>query len=234
MTEQQTTPSGDNSSVTPQGDGGEVTQTTEPQSQEPTSSPENISVKDNGIIEHDGREYILKDSFKAVSDKYKANKEKVEEYEKAKEEKDNERLLNEKKYDELIAKKDNKLNEYKNKVETQTKINSIQSIGAKLGANDVGDLTNLLDLNSFEIDESGKVNTDQVEKALNNLKEVKPYLFGQAQTVNIGSDGGSPAKQGQQESIKLSDFMDQDFRKANPEIIDKVRSNQITVIRDVD
>lgn len=103
------------------------------------------------------------------------------------------KLLEDKKYEELIANKDKELGSYKSKYEDSIKFASFAEEAVKAGVVNARDAYKLADLSDIEIDDNGGIN-GMAEK-IAKLKEEKPYLFNGASGAvggpsNPGGTGG--------------------------------------------
>lgn len=73
----------------------------------------------------------------------------------------------------------------------------VRAAAAKKGLADPADAVNLLDLDSFDVDDDGEVDASAIEAALDELVERKPYLKSESATppppgIDQGSRGGPP------------------------------------------
>lgn len=104
------------------------------------------------------------------------------------------KLLEDKKYEELIANKDKELGTYKSKYEDSIKFASFAEEAVKAGVVNARDAYKLADLSDIEIDDNGGIK-GMAEK-IAKLKEEKPYLFNGASGAvggpsNPGGTGGN-------------------------------------------
>ncbi len=110
------------------------------------------------------------------------------------------KLLEDKKYEELIANKDKEISDYKSKYENSIKFAAFAEEASKAGVVSASDAYKLADLSDVEIDENGTVKG--IAEKIAKLKEEKPYLFNGA-TGPVGGPS-NPGGNGQGGGEKTS------------------------------
>lgn len=145
--------------------------------------------------------------FKDLNDKAK----KAEEYEAQQKEANEAKLLEEKKYTELLDVKGRELADWKGKYETEKVNNSLVIEAQKLGAKYLDDVLKLVDRSAIKVTNDGITG---ISEALTALKESKAYLFGEVQAPTIGG-GSNPSKPNTGVRFKLSQIQDPTFYQAH-------------------
>lgn len=187
----------------------EVSKTTGAGNSESTGKEEsNVS----GSVETGGAGYVPKDKYNSVKEKLKAlqseqeslNKKlkAVEDLEATKRE---EKLIEEKKYTELLEERSKRIEELTSnmeafKQETTTKMfnQELSLVAKELNVFDVDDVKKLVSVSDFEADESGKF--VGIREKLTEIKTAKPYLFNSKVETEVSPN----AKPGTQEKVTES------------------------------
>lgn len=167
--------------------------------------------------------------FKSLAERAK----KADELEKAQQEADTNRLKDEKKWQELAEKQENRANDVQQRFETSTIDNKIVIEATKLGITDLDAATKLLDRTGISINEQGEVSG--VEEAVKALAESKTYLVDKNQIRTIGSPS-NPANPNQStagtKQFKASEIGDPAFYKEHEKEIDASLRAGVKIIDD--
>jgi hypothetical protein len=122
------------------------------------------------------------------------------------------KLLEEKKYQELIAEKDKQIAALAEKQKGSQLEGKIQSIAQTNGVVDVEAVLKLIDRTNIKFNDDGTITG--VEEAVKSLLESKPYLKGTNNKI-IGG-GSNPGEQpGSARKFKLSELQDARFYREN-------------------
>lgn len=157
--------------------------------------------------------------FKKLNERAK----KAEEYEANQSKAEEEKLIQQKKFEELANKKGEEAASWKGRFEKSLVDNRIIVEANKLGVVDPDAAIQLLDRSNIKVTDNGVTG---VEEAVKALVEAKPYLKqGQPSVPNIGS-GSNPAdaNAGQPKKFKHSQIQDPKFyREHEKEIMEALR-----------
>lgn len=124
------------------------------------------------------------------------------------------KLLEEKKFQELLAEKDQKISELTQNQQKMLLDSKISTAALKAGAVDTEAILKLIDRETITLNDDGTV--AGVDEAIKTLLEAKPYLVGSAQQPTIGA-GTNPGTNSNTSTkrFKLSQLQDQAFYQAN-------------------
>jgi hypothetical protein len=142
--------------------------------------------------------------FKELSQKAKEAEARLQEIENAKKSEAEKKLLEEKKYEELLKAKEDELMQLRTEREQSVKQQSIISVAVKLGARDPDAIAKLIDQTKVAVDKDG--NVSGVEDAVKALLADKPYLASTQPASNIGSGANSEASDGNKKMWKKSEL----------------------------
>lgn len=158
--------------------------------------------------------------FKNLTDRAKKADEFEVKEQKAKEDK----LLEDKKYTELIAEKDKTITGLQEQLKGNSLSQAIMAEAQKQGAVDLESVTKLVDRSAITVGEDGTVTG--VEDAVKGLLEAKPFLKS-GNNTNIGS-GTAPNNQQTSttgKKFKLSQLQDAEFYRTNEKEIMEAQKN---------
>lgn len=159
--------------------------------------------------------------FKELTDKAKQ----ADALLKKKDEEESQKLEEEKKFQELLAKEKEKNKKLEEQVATSKVDSAIQTEAVKNGIVDPDVALKLIDRGAIKIGEDGSISG--VAEAIKTLVAGKPYLV-DATKVNLGS--GTPPDVNTGTKIKLSQTQDPVFYKEHEkEILDAMKTNNIEI-----
>lgn len=177
-----------------------------------TFDPSKVSDEDFAKVFDDPRTFNHS-RFKELTDR--ANK--AKEYEAQEEKTRQAKLLEEKKFTELIAEKDAKITELTTSQKTSTVNLKILAEAQKVGVVDADTVLQLIDRNGVTLNDDGTVTG--VSEAITKLLEAKPFLKGTGQTTTPPEIGGAtnPGAEGsnQLKRFKHSQILDPKFYADN-------------------
>lgn len=141
-------------------------------------------------------------------------KDKLKSIEKKEAEEREAKLLEEKKFQELIAEKDQRISELTQNQQKMLLDSKISTAALKAGAVDTEAILKLIDRETITLNDDGTV--AGVDEAIKTLLEAKPYLVGSAPqpTVGAGTNPGTNSNTSTKR-FKLSQLQDQAFYQAN-------------------
>jgi hypothetical protein len=130
------------------------------------------------------------------------------------------KLLEEKKFQELLEEKDKKISELTQNQQRMLLDSKISTAALKAGAVDTEAILKLIDRANITLNDDGSV--AGVEEAIKTLLETKPYLVGSDQqpTVGAGTNPGANTTSSAKR-FKLSQLQDRAFYQANEADIDQ-------------
>lgn len=147
--------------------------------------------------------------FKELNDRAK----RAGELEKAEQIKEEKRLVEQKKFEELATKKSQEATDWQNKYTQSVADNRILTAASKAGVVDTDAVLKLIDRSAINIAEDGSISG--VDEAVSALLDSKPYLKGTASgSVTVGSPT-NPGEQPGAMKYKLSQLQDTAFFRAN-------------------
>ena len=196
----------------PKKDSNQQTDTQPTQAPAPTQPQPQANI-DGNVATIDGKQYILKDSFDAVSEKLKKANDEKKKAEDA-------QLEEQGKFKELAEQREQENKNLLKKMEKQQKANALLSEAGKNGVVDPQALVQLSDLSKIEVSEDGTINQESVTKLVEEMKEQKAYLFG-GNGGNVGASGGAPVNPTSGTIYKRSELRDSEFYQKNREDIKK-------------
>lgn len=179
--------------------------------------PLKLSDEDFGKFFNDPRAFTHS-RFKDLNEKAK----KATEYETEKKAEKEAKLLEEKKYQELIETRTKEVADWKGKYDTERINNQIIVEAQKLGGVDMDAITKLIDRSSLKVTDAG---IEGVKEALEALKGSKAYLFGQAGSQNGFGNGSNPANVNTGIRFKLSQLQDAKFYQEHEKEIQEAYKN---------
>ena len=142
--------------------------------------------------------------FKSLNERATKAEKELEKFNKAKAEAEENKLKEDKKWQELAEKKESDYKSLTEKFNLSVKTRSIIEEAVKLGIKDTDAATKLVDINSIELDENGvATNAAEIVKA---LAEAKPYLITGEPAKDIGADVNPDNKEGVKTTWALSDL----------------------------
>jgi hypothetical protein len=137
----------------------------------------------------------------------------------AKEQKDKEaKLLEDKKYQELIAEKDKQITDLQGKIKSTQMDSAIVAAATKAGAIDPQAVLKLIDRSKIAEGENGITGVDEAVKA---LLDTSTYLKGDGKQVKLGSATTPGADAQAVKKYKLSQYNDNKFYMENKADMDK-------------
>lgn len=135
---------------------------------------------------------------------------KADQYESEKEAAETQRLVEEKKFQELADKEKLRADELEAKYKAESLNNRITVAAAKLGVTDPADVLALLDRSGISVD--GEGNITGVDEAVAKLLESKPYLKGDSSSApNLGSGANPTNPNAPKKQFKMSQLQDPKF-----------------------
>jgi len=169
---------------------------------------------------------IPKKSYEVIQGKYHSMKEENEklqkqlaDFNKAQKDAEEKKLAEQGKYKELLEQREKEIETLTGRIQAQTANNAIASEATKAGAIDNDAVLALVDKNEIQIVD-GKIDSEQVKKAVESLKESKPYLFGEQPKPNIGNKGGAgDGDTNTKRTYKRSELQDSEFFEKNKDDI---------------
>lgn len=147
--------------------------------------------------------------FKSLNDQAK----KAKELEKAQKDAEEQRLVEQKKFEELAQTREKERDEIKTKFTQSIQDNRIITEASKIGVVDIETILKLIDRSTISVDDNGAVTG--ASEALQALLTAKPFLKGKGATpigsgTNPSADGDATAKR-----FKLSQLQDSQFYRDN-------------------
>ncbi len=165
------------------------------------------SIGEKKFIDKGSYDVVAEKQRQATIDKEKRDAEKSEADKKALEEKGQ--------WKELAEKREQEAKDAKSKFQNQLKVNALQSVAGK-EAIDIDSIVKLSNLDEIEISEDGKVNQETVTTVVTNLKETKPFLFGEVKKPDVGNGAGGAPDNAGKDMHKASDLAKEDYRNSLP------------------
>ena len=201
---------------------GDIKMDTEPKTEPQVIPFEPSKLSDDDFAKIFSDERLWKNErFKELNAKAKEG----EKLSKLQQEANENKLLEEKKYQELIDSQKKKIEELESSV-SQVKLEGlIRNEAQKLGVIDPDVVIKLIDRAGIKTNEDGSMLG--ISEAVKSLTDSKPYLIG-TQSVNLGT-GTNPSGGGNASPrFKLSQLQDASFYQANEkEITEALKNNQV-------
>jgi hypothetical protein len=187
-----------------------------------TENSNNESNKDVTLSEEQWAAVFKHPRFKDLNERATKAEKEIEKFNSAKAEAEENKLKEEKKWQELAEKKESDYKSLTEKFNLSIKTKSIIEEAIKLGIKDTDAATKLVDINSIQLDENGvATNAADVVKA---LAEAKPYLITGEPSKDIGANINPDKTEGQKTVWAMSDLRekmrDHDWTVKHKEEID--------------
>jgi hypothetical protein len=184
------------------------------QTQEDANAPDQ-SQQQEGQEQAQQFQPVPYERFTQVNQRMKEAEAKLKEFQSQQEEQKRKQLEENQKFQELYEQEKQAREKEKGLYLHSAKKTALQVEALKAGTVDPDAVIALADLDSIELSEDGSVSSDTVSKAIETLKEKKPYLFtsseGQQKPANIGASGGASDNPSGTPTFKRSQLSDPAF-----------------------
>lgn len=189
--------------------------------EKPAFDPTTLSDEDFAKIFSDERIW-KNDRFKELNEEAKKGRQLT----KLQEQENEKKLLEEKKYQEVIDAQKKQIEELEGKVTFTVMESVIKAEAQKLGVVDAEVVAKLIDRTNVKVNPDGSITG--VAEAVKSLTDSKPYLLGKPATTTIGT-GTNPGNGGNASpKFKLSQLQDASFYQANEkEITEALKNNMV-------
>ncbi len=182
---------------------------------------------EDGILEHDGKKYIVKDSYDVVATKARERKEALEKIEADKKAQEEADAAKKGEWEKIAKDKEAEIEALKKANVETAKRAALKDAASKMGAANTDTVARLVDIEKIELDEKGEVKAESITAILDGMKTSDPYLFaaqeGDKAADKGGSGTGGAPDNGQpgttQKVFKRSELTDSAFYQANREEI---------------